>query len=214
MIHCGAAGSETWAAPRAAGRTIAWRGEVTSLLGAWGGAARKWAWAWTQRTSWSTAGAGPVWPGTARWAAPWGDVGGAVLTGFCMAAAGAAWLGVARVVATATVVTVSIAAAAAAGSIGKVTARRAAAVVVMLDAPRGWRVAVIWKPWGGVAAPSLAGCAWPAVAVAGSERIQVAVVSAARLGPWVSCRGTWAAPGAAIGERWAAEGAVPWLVRL
>ena len=103
---------------------------------------------------------------------------GAVLTGLCMAAAGAAWLGVARVVATATVVTVSIAAAAATGSIGKVTARRAAAVVVMLDAPRGWRVAVIWKPWGGVAAPSLAGCTWPVVAVAGSERIQVAVVGA------------------------------------
>ena len=130
-------------------------------------------------------------------------MGGAVLTGLCMAAAGAAWLGVARVVATATVVMVSIAAAAAAAArlIGKVTARRVAAVVVMLDVPRGWCVAVIWKMWGGVAAPSLAGCAWPAVAVAGSERIQVAVVGAARLGPWVSCRGMRAVPGVAIGER-------------
>ena len=113
-----------------------------------------------------------------------------MLTGLCMAAAGVAWLGVARVVATATVVMVSIAAAAPAGSIWKVTAKRVTAVIVMLDAPRGWRVAVIWEPWGGVAAPSLAGCAWPTVAVAGSERIQVDVVSAVRLGPWVSCRGT------------------------
>ena len=116
-------------------------------------------------------------------------MGGAVLTGLCMAAAAwAAWLGVARVMAMATVVTVSIAAAA--GSIGKVTARRAAAVVVMLDAPRGRRMAVIWEPWRGVAALSLVGCAWLTVAVAGSERIQVAVVGAMWLGPWVACRGT------------------------
>ena len=46
--------------------------------------------------------------------------------GLCMAAVEAAWLGVPRVVATATVVTVSIVAAAPAGSMGKVAARRVA----------------------------------------------------------------------------------------
>ena len=79
-----------------------------------------------------------------------------MLTGLCMATAGAAWLSVARVVATATVVTVSIAAVA--GSIGKVTPIRTVAVIpVMLNVPRGWVAAVIWEPWRGVAAPSLAG---------------------------------------------------------
>ena len=74
-----------------------------------------------------------------------------------MAAAGAVWLGVARVMATATVVTVSIAAAALAGSMGKVTAMRTVAVAaVMLNVPRGWVTAVIWEPWRGVAALSLA----------------------------------------------------------
>ena len=73
-------------------------------------------------------------------------MGGAVLTGLCMAAAGAAWLGVARVVATATVVMVSIAAGAVAGagSIGKVTAIRTVAVIaVMLNVPCSWVAAVI-----------------------------------------------------------------------
>ena len=91
-----------------------------------------------------------------------------MLTGLCMATAGAAWLSVAWwvrrvglcwvcVVAMATVVTVSTAAAA--GSIGKITAMRTVAViaVAMLNAPRGWVAAVIWKLWGGVTAPCLAG---------------------------------------------------------
>ena len=99
-------------------------------------------------------------------------MGGARLTGLWMAAAGVAWLGVAqrvrrvglcwvRVEATATAVMVSIAAAAPAGSIaiGKITAMRTVAVVAvaMLNAPRGWVAAVIWKLWAGVAALSLAG---------------------------------------------------------